>query len=71
MTRFPPSRKSHLQSLSLLAFASLTLVAAAQRPGPSPRFDAWTIIGPGGGGTTVDPTMVATNYGPPKLLVNN
>ena len=66
MTRFPPSRKSHLQSLSLLAFASLTLVAAAQRPGPSPRFDAWTIIGPGGGGTTVDPTISPTD---PNLVL--
>ena len=57
MTRFSPSIKSHLQSLSLLALSSLTLAVAAQRPGPAPRFDAWTIIGPGGGGTTVDPII--------------
>jgi photosystem II stability/assembly factor-like uncharacterized protein len=41
------------------AFALLTLVlaAAAQSPGTAPRFDAWKLIGPGGGGTTISPTI--------------
>jgi photosystem II stability/assembly factor-like uncharacterized protein len=33
------------------------LVPAAERPGPAPRFDSWTIIGPGGGGTMIAPTI--------------
>ncbi|MGC1462801.1 MAG: hypothetical protein WA802_11400 [Terracidiphilus sp.] len=48
-----------MQSLSLLALAplALALAATAQTPGPAPRLDTWTIIGPGGGGTTIDPTI--------------
>jgi hypothetical protein len=33
------------------------LAPAAERPGPAPRFDPWTIIGPGGGGTMIAPTI--------------
>ncbi len=33
------------------------LAAAAQNPGPAPRFDAWKIVGPGGGGTMIAPTI--------------
>jgi photosystem II stability/assembly factor-like uncharacterized protein len=36
---------------------ALALAAPAQSPGPAPRFDAWKIIGPGGGGTTIGPTI--------------
>jgi photosystem II stability/assembly factor-like uncharacterized protein len=36
---------------------AVALVAAAQVPGPAPRFDAWTIVGPGGGGTTAAATI--------------
>ena len=35
----------------------LATAAAAQTPGPAPRFDAWKIIGPGGGGTMISPTI--------------
>ena len=38
----------------------------AQLPGPAPRFDAWKIIGPGGGGTTIDPTISPSD---PNLVV--
>ncbi len=31
--------------------------STAQAPGTAPRFDAWKVIGPGGGGTTIDPTI--------------
>ena len=30
---------------------------AADKPAPAPRFDPWTIIGPGGGGTMIAPTI--------------
>lgn len=40
--------------------------AAAQVPGPAPRYDAWRIIGPGGGGTTADPTISSAD---PNLVV--
>jgi len=36
---------------------ALAIAAAAQMPGPAPRFDAWKIIGPGGGGTMIAPTI--------------
>jgi photosystem II stability/assembly factor-like uncharacterized protein len=35
----------------------LCVAAAAQSAGPAPRFDAWKIIGPGGGGTMISPTI--------------
>jgi photosystem II stability/assembly factor-like uncharacterized protein len=36
---------------------ALAIAAAAQNPGPAARFDAWKIIGPGGGGTMIAPTI--------------
>src|ERR1035438_1173845 len=43
---------------SLVTFVLLGLaLAAAQTPGPAQRFDAWRIIGPGGGGTMIAPTI--------------
>jgi hypothetical protein len=38
------------QSISALVAALLAIAAAAQIPGPAARYDAWTIIGPGGVG---------------------
>ena len=35
----------------------LAIAVAAQAPGPAPRYDAWKIIGPGGGGTMIGPTI--------------
>ncbi|MGA3080067.1 MAG: hypothetical protein ABSD44_01650 [Terracidiphilus sp.] len=45
------------QSISALAAMLLAIAAAAQVPGPAPRSDAWTIVGPGGGGTMIAPTV--------------
>jgi photosystem II stability/assembly factor-like uncharacterized protein len=45
------------RTLFALAATMLAVAAAAQVPGPAPRFDAWRIIGPGGGGTMIDPTV--------------
>jgi len=43
---------------TLLAALPLLLAAAfAKTPGPAPRFDSWRIIGPGGGGTMIAPTI--------------
>jgi photosystem II stability/assembly factor-like uncharacterized protein len=43
---------------SLVTFVLLGLaLPAAQTPGPAQRFDAWRIIGPGGGGTMIAPTI--------------
>ena len=35
----------------------LLAAAVVSLPGPAPRFDKWQIIGPGGGGTMVAPTI--------------
>jgi photosystem II stability/assembly factor-like uncharacterized protein len=35
----------------------LAILAAATAAGPAPRFDKWKIIGPGGGGTMLGPTI--------------
>lgn len=45
---------------------ALALAALAQVPGPAPRFDRWTILGPGGGGTTASPTISPSD---PNLVV--
>ncbi len=45
--------KKHLPVLVLAA----SLLPAAQRPGPAPRFDSWKIIGPGGAGGMFLPTI--------------
>ena len=43
---------------SFVAFFPIALaLAGADTPGPAPRFDAWRIIGPGGGGTMIAPTI--------------
>jgi photosystem II stability/assembly factor-like uncharacterized protein len=56
---------AHMVQWSLLrALVALTLpalVPAADKPGPAPRFDPWTIIGPGGGGTMISPTISPHN----------
>ena len=43
-------------------------VLAAIRPGPASRFDPWRIIGPGGGGTMIDPTISPHD---PKIVVEH
>jgi photosystem II stability/assembly factor-like uncharacterized protein len=45
------------QSFSALAATLLAVAAAAQIPRPAARSDAWKIIGPGGGGTMIAPTI--------------
>ncbi|MGE5644211.1 MAG: hypothetical protein ACM336_00325 [Acidobacteriota bacterium] len=43
---------------SLFSFAAVAAaLLAAGGPGPAPRFDAWKVIGPGGGGTMIGPTI--------------
>jgi photosystem II stability/assembly factor-like uncharacterized protein len=51
--------RSNVRLPSVFAIASVLLAtaSAAQVPGPAPRFDAWNIIGPGGGGTMIAPTI--------------
>ncbi|MGO9241339.1 MAG: hypothetical protein ACLQBJ_11065 [Bryobacteraceae bacterium] len=42
----------------LIAFIPVMLaLAAVSAPGPAPRLDRWTILGPGGGGTMLAPTL--------------
>lgn len=42
----------------LVALLPLLLAAAAPKPpGPAQRYDAWRVIGPGGGGTMLAPTL--------------
>jgi photosystem II stability/assembly factor-like uncharacterized protein len=53
--------------LSLIPIA-LAVAAAGQTPGPAPRFDAWKIIGPGGGGAMIDPTISPHD---PNLVVEH
>jgi len=40
-----------------LTVSLLGIALAAVEPGPAPRFDPWKIIGPGGGGTMIAPTV--------------
>ena len=40
-----------------IAAMVLSTLAGGQTPGPAARFDAWKIIGPGGGGTMIAPTI--------------
>jgi len=51
---------------AIFSLASAGVLAAAQAPGPAPRFDAWTILGPGGGGTTAAPAISPRD---PNLVV--
>ncbi len=43
-------------------------VLAAANPGPAPRFDPWKIIGPGGGGTMISPTISPHD---PRIVVEH
>jgi hypothetical protein len=43
-------------------------VPAASKPGPAPRFDPWIIIGPGGGGTMISPTISPHD---PRIVVEH
>jgi photosystem II stability/assembly factor-like uncharacterized protein len=60
--------RPRLRFLCFLTFAltALTIATAAQNPGPAPRFDAWKIIGPGGGGTMIGPTISPND---PRVVV--
>ena len=45
-------------SVLVVACGSLALAAELPgKPGPSPRYDAWRVIGPGGGGTMMRPSI--------------
>ena len=55
----------HKRAILSLIFV-FALHVFAQVPGPAPRFDAWTIIGPGGGGTTAAPAISPAD---PNLVV--
>jgi photosystem II stability/assembly factor-like uncharacterized protein len=52
----------------LCALPVLLATAFAKAPGPAPRFDAWRIIGPGGGGTMIAPTISPHD---PNLVVEH
>ena len=58
--------KCSFQRTIIFSMFAAALSIAAQVPGPAPRFDAWTIIGPGGGGTTAAPAISPTD---PNLVV--
>ena len=49
-----------------LAPLLVAVVVTAQTPGPAPRYDAWKVIGPGGGGTTASVTISPSD---PNLVV--
>ncbi len=51
------TRKSIPRLRAILTVTLPALALAAVKPGPAPRFDPWTIIGPGGGGTMISPTI--------------
>lgn len=53
---------------ALIGCALPALVLAADKPGPAPRFDPWTIIGPGGGGTMISPTISPHD---PRIVVEH
>ena len=50
-------RRFRVPVLLALAVAIPLLLWTAERIGPAPRFDPWTILGPGGGGTMIEPTI--------------
>jgi len=56
------------QSFFVIAPLVMAIAAAAQIPGPAPRLDAWQIIGPGGGGTMIGPTISPHD---PSLVVEH
>ena len=47
--------------------AGLFLLAGTPLPGPAPRFDAWRVLGPGGGGTMRRPAV--SPHDPDRVLV--
>lgn len=49
-------------------FVTAVLFPAAPGPGPAPRFDSWKVIGPGGGGTMIMPTVSPHD---PNLVVEH
>jgi photosystem II stability/assembly factor-like uncharacterized protein len=51
-----------------LILAAAALQTLAQTPGPAPRYDAWRVIGPGGGGTMLAPTISPHD---PNLVVEH
>ena len=52
-----PARLLASPILFCLLAAATAQADEPRRPGPAPRFDRWRVIGPGGGGTMVDPTI--------------
>lgn len=58
--------RMNLRSSSLFFLLVASIAAAAQTPGPAARLDSWRILGPGGGGTTIDPTISPLD---PNLVV--
>ena len=46
-----------MQMKTAALLLSLTFAYAAERPGPAPRLDSWKVIGPGGGGTMIEPVV--------------
>jgi len=42
--------------------------ASLKTPGPAPRYDSWQVIGPGGGGTMLAPTISPHD---PNLVVEH
>lgn len=57
-----------LPSVFAIASVLLATASAAQVPGPAPRFDAWKIVGPGGGGTMIAPTISPYD---PRIVVEH
>lgn len=53
-----------------ILYSALVVAAAlaASKPGPAPRFGPWTIIGPGGGGTMIAPTISPHD---PRIVVEH
>src|ERR1035437_9076063 len=51
-----PNRERSLQKI-VLTLLLPAIALAADQPAPAPRFDPWTIIGPGGGGTMIAATI--------------
>lgn len=55
-----------VRELSWAVLLATALVAHGDTPGPAPRLDAWSVIGPGGGGTMRRPAVSPHD---PKLVV--
>ena len=53
---------------TVLAWMLPAIALAATKPGPAPRFDPWTIVGPGGGGTMIAPTISPHD---PRIVVEH